>query len=117
MNLADPLQLDLVYRVLYALAGAAGGAIRWWSAKSPLGMGLIHLAIGAIAGTFLNGFVFAIIRGAVDWANMSELDGKLLGAHLAGYLGLLIYAVVPDLLSSWARSKASPPTPPQEPQP
>lgn len=115
MNLGDPLQLDLLYRVLYALAGGAGGAVRWWSAGSPLGRGLIHIAIGAIAGTFLNGFMFAIIRGAVDWAGMSELDGKLLGAHMAGFLGLILYAVIPDIVTSWVRSKAS--TPPQEPQP
>lgn len=116
MDLTDPLQLDLIYRLLYALAGAAGGGVRWWSAGSPLGRGLGHIAIGAIAGTFAHPLMFAIIRGGTEWAGMSELDGKLLGAHMAGFLGLILYAVVPDLVASWVRSKASTP-PPQEPQP
>ncbi len=115
MNLQDPLTLEILYRIGYALAGAAGGAIRWWSAKSALTNGIAHLAIGAIAGFFLNGLMFAAIKPAVDWSGMSTFDGQLLGAHLAGVVGITLYAILPDLAMSWIRSKAS--TKPEEPTP
>lgn len=104
--------LDLIAYLLHALAGGAGGAIRWASASTSWQKGLGHILIGAIAGTFLGGLMFGIVRPAADLAGMAQADGELLGAHLAGLIGMNLYAVLPDLVVSWLRSKASPPPEP-----
>jgi len=106
----DPVLLPYL---LHALAGAAGGGIRWWSAGSSPAKGLGHVFAGAMAGTFFGGFVFAALKPVADMSGMTPADGELLGAHIAGVLGMNLYAVVPDLVTAWLRSKAS--TQPQEP--
>lgn len=93
--------------LLRALAGAAGGAVRWASAQSSWRQGIGHILAGAVAGTFLGPMVFSVIRPLADFSGMEVLDGQLLGANLAGVVGISLYAVPTDFLKAWIRSKAS----------
>jgi hypothetical protein len=94
--------------LLRAAAGAAGGAVRWASTQAALTTGIGHILAGATAGTFLGPMVFPIIKPLADFSGMEVLDGQLLGANLAGVLGITLYAVPNDFLKAWIlRTKAS----------
>jgi hypothetical protein len=100
--------LPLLPYMLRALAGAAGGAVRWASTQASLATGIGHMFAGATAGTFLGPMVFSIIKPLADFSGMEVLDGQLLGANLAGVLGITLYAVPNDFLKAWIlRTKAS----------
>lgn len=103
--------------LLHALAGGAGGAIRWWSSSSSWQKGLGHVFAGAAAGTFFGGTLFGVIKPLADFSGLAEADGELMGAHLAGVLAVNIYASGPDLVlafvRSWVASKASTPEEPK----
>jgi hypothetical protein len=111
MDLIVPALLPYLLR---ALAGAAGGAVRWASTGSSWQQGLGHIFAGATAGTFLGPMVFSVIKPLADFSGMDPLDGQLLGANLAGTIGISLYAVPTDFLKAWVRSKASTP---EEPKP
>lgn len=110
----DPLLAALLPYILRALAGAAGGGVRWASTGASWRPGIGHVFAGAVAGTFLGGMVFSVIKPLADFSGMDPLDGQLLGANLAGMLGISLYAVPTDFLKAWTKSKASTP---EEPKP
>lgn len=105
----DPvLFAALLPYALRAIAGAAGGGVRWVSTQASLSTGIGHILAGAAAGTFLGPMVFSIIKPLSDFSGMETLDGQLLGANLAGVLGISLYAVPNDFLKAWIlRTRAS----------
>lgn len=99
--------------LLLAGAGAGGGAIRWWSITSKVPIWWLAPAsyaslfgdcvTGAIAGTMLHGLGFAIVKPIADLTSMDPLDAKLLGAHIAGLLGLTLYTILWDGFATFRR--------------
>lgn len=97
-----PLWLQLI------LAGGLGGVIRWWSMASSWRAGIGHMVAGAIAGTYLGGVVFALLRPMADLSIIQATDAQLLGAHIAGVIGINIYTIPTDFIKAWKPTKASP---------
>lgn len=99
--------LDIPMWLQLVMAGGLGGVIRWWSMASSWRAGPGHVLAGAIAGTYLNGMVFALLRPLADLSIIQAADAQLLGAHIAGVVGINIYTIPTDFIKALL-NKASP---------
>ena len=90
--------LDLPIWLQILLAGGLGGVIRWWSMGSSWRIGVGHVVAGAIAGTYLSSMVFALLRPLADLSVIQAADAQLLGAHIAGVVGINIYTIPTDFI-------------------
>lgn len=99
--------LDIPMWLQLVLAGGLGGVIRWWSLGSGWRAGSGHIVAGAIAGTYLSGLVFALLRPLADLSIIQPADAQLLGAHIAGVIGINIYTIPADFLKMWKPGAAS----------
>lgn len=95
------LQLNLPMWLQLILAGGLGGVIRWASLQSTWRHGIGHVLAGAIAGTYLSGLVFALLRPLADLSVIEPQDAQLLGAHIAGVIGINVYTIPADFVRSW----------------
>lgn len=94
-ELLIPLWLQII------MAGGLGGVIRWWSLGAHWKHGIGHIGAGAIAGTYLSGLVFALLRPLADLSIIQPQDAQLLGAHIAGVVGINVYTIPTDFLKAW----------------
>ncbi len=99
--------LDIPMWLQLIIAGSLGGVIRWLSLRSDWRAGGGHIIAGAIAGTYLSGFVFALLRPLADLSIIQAADAQLLGAHIGGVVGINIYTIPADFLKMWKPGKAS----------
>lgn len=111
------MTLDLPLWIQLIMAGGLGGVIRWWTMQSDWRAGVGHVLAGAIAGTYLSGLVFALLRPLVDMSLIQPADAQLLGAHIAGVVGINIYTIPTDIVGGWRLAKTLPLSDPKEPQP
>lgn len=107
--------LDIPLWQQLVLAGALGGVIRWLTVASHWRAGIGHILAGAIMGNYLGAFAFALLRPMADLSIIQPTDAQLLGAHIAGVVGINLYTIPSDYIRAWKPSpKASDP---KEPKP
>ena len=89
-----------------AIAGAAGGVVRWATLREDWKTGSVSLVVGALCATYLTGVSIGTIEAVLKTIAIKVSVPETTAAFIVGIGGITISGFVLDVIKAYRRDRA-----------
>ena len=98
-----------------AVAGAAGGIVRWLTVGGNWKEGLVNLVVGTICAVYIGPLAGPVMEPVLGQIITDEIARATLNGFVIGIGGLSVSGFLIDLWRGWKKAQVPPPSPPPSP--